>query len=543
MKSICSSTNQKVGVFPAHELSCRKRLFYSLEQAFPVTFIGYTEERDNALSAVISFSKLGSTELLPIGVPVMRLPTGGGSETTNKSIIHIANDHRLDQVLRGRRLTELRLGAIAPLSIAADTIVLASVDAAPIWCVQDSGSGVMWISALAIRELDEKECLRDRLRDGNFASLLPLVHFLKDFCSRDGWSEPPLRATIVIDDPNLHSPRYGYLQFPKLALHADRHDYHIAMAMIPFDSWYAHPKAIQIFRNARTRLSLLIHGNNHVSHELAKFRSDDEAMSCLAQALRRVKRFEKRSNVLISRVIAPPHGVCSQRAMITMLRLGFEGICVSRPYPWLQGPPREMPLAGWCPADLVAGGLPVIPRYHLNAPRDDLVFRAFLGQPLILYGHHDDASSGMEAFSAAAEQIRSLGEVQWCSLEQIVRSNFATRRTGKRIYVRNYSNNLDIRIPDGVSELVLTSPPVHGEPEKFTVSINNDDVSVTDTDEESGCRFARCHVSPGKTSIALRHMRLVTAESISSPPWRLWPIARRVLTEGRDRIRPALGRY
>ena len=114
MKGVWLPMNQKIGVFPAHELSCRKRLFHVLEQAFPVTFIGCPEERDNALSAVISFSKPDPTESSPVGVPVLRLPAGAGSETANKATIHIADDYRLDQVLHGRRLTELRLEAIAP---------------------------------------------------------------------------------------------------------------------------------------------------------------------------------------------------------------------------------------------------------------------------------------------------------------------------------------------------------------------------------------------------------------------------------------------
>ena len=100
--------------------------------------------------------------------------------------------------------------------------------------------------------------------------------------------------------------------------------------------------------------------------------------------------------------------------MQTMARSGVEALCISNPRPWLASPPPEQPLIAWEPADFV-GGLPLLPRYRLDKPRDDLVFRAFLDQPLILYGHHQDLAGGLDALSGAAAEINSLGDVRWCS--------------------------------------------------------------------------------------------------------------------------------
>jgi hypothetical protein len=70
-----------------------------------------------------------------------------------------------------------------------------------------------------------------------------------------------------------------------------------------------------------------------------------------------------------------PSNLCSEQMMRAMMLSDFEGFC--RPSP---GSTARL-LAGWEPADLVAGGFPVFPRLHVRASRDDLVLRSCLGQP------------------------------------------------------------------------------------------------------------------------------------------------------------------
>ena len=118
------------------------------------------------------------------------------------------------------------------------------------------------------------------------------------------------------------------------------------------------------------------------------------------------------------------------RALVTC---GFQALCTTRPYPWavtspslpwLTRPSDAGPLAAWGPVDVVAGGLTVLLRADLALhPREDLVLRAFLGQPLILYGHHELLRDGPEALTDAAAAIDRLGEVHWCSLSEIAHAS------------------------------------------------------------------------------------------------------------------------
>src|SRR6266480_3662974 len=101
----------------------------------------------------------------------------------------------------------------------------------------------------------------------------------------------------MFDDPNLHWRSYGYIHYPELVDHARRHNYHACFATVPMDSWYAHPKTASLFRENRTRVSLLIHGNDHTYYELAVARSDESRQALAAQALRRIERLERLSAV------------------------------------------------------------------------------------------------------------------------------------------------------------------------------------------------------------------------------------------------------
>ena len=78
-------------------------------------------------------------------------------------------------------------------------------------------------------------------------------------------------------------------------------------------------------------------------------------------------------------------------------------------------------MVGWGRREIVAGGLPSLPRTGFNAPREDLVLRAFLGQPLIVYAHHDLLEHGLEVLSEAAATVDALGDVRWSSLADIAR--------------------------------------------------------------------------------------------------------------------------
>jgi hypothetical protein len=367
------SERLRVGVIPLNEHARRPRLWTALEAAYPVRFEGRESHAVRELDAVVAI--------------------GTAPDCADLPLLHAtATEEEPDAKNR-----------------AAGSPLVACIPA----------------------ELEEGEALRERLRPGRNLALLALARFLADLTAHLRPAPPPLRAAFVIDDPNLRRPRYGHIDYAKLLAHARTHGYHVAIAMVPLDARVAHARAVKIFREGARNLSLCIHGNNHDGPELGRPASDAEALALVGQALRRTAAFERRTGLTVDRVMVPPHERLSEPVARALRKCGFEGVCTTRPYPWmadtlerhwLTRPPEAGPLAAWGPMDLVAGGLPVLLRAEFDHPRGDLALRAFLNQPLILYGHHDLLAKGPDALEQAAAQINRLGDVRWCSLGTIARA-------------------------------------------------------------------------------------------------------------------------
>jgi hypothetical protein len=404
------------------------------------------------------------------------------------------------------------------------------------------GGSTVDLVAAGCEGLGEGRVLRDLLRPGRFLGLLPLLHFLREVSGKLAWSAPPPRALVIFDDPNLHWTSYGYLKLRELARSARTHGYHVAFATIPLDGFFAHPAAVRILRERSGEMSLVVHGAEHEGAELLRSRPGDQTRSLLAQALRRIESFEGRTGLRVERVMVPPHGVCSHETLRAMLALDFEAVCTFWPFPEPPGtPPPGWPLAGWEPAQLLGGGLPVLSRYPFAGhPLDDLVFRAFLDQPLILFGHHDDLAGGFDRLLEAVEFVQGLGAVTWMSAGGIARTNLFTRREERTLRVRLFTRRASVEVPAGVDSVIVELPPAHGpEGRQHLLTSAGRTGLVT-----SNTRPARVMLSVGAGRLDLRLASETALDPgrLEAPPRRIRPLVRRLATETRDRLDPALRR-
>lgn len=415
-----------VGVFPANALPRPVRLLAALEAAFPVRF---EARRGGGLRGLDAALVLGDGEAAEAaagaGLPALRLLAPEPLEPGAGADQLLGTDASLDRRLHGAKLPDTHLasalGAAAPPPERAT--VIASCNFVPTW----TRSGQLQTALLFPSELGPEEALRERLCGERSAALLPLVHFLREICEEGNRQPPVTQATFLFDDPNLHWPSYGFVKLGQLGEHARRHGYHAALATIPLDGWYAHPGALRALRESRGHLSLLVHGNDHYGDELGRLHSDAEALAHAAQALRRVHAFERRTGVGVDPVMVPPHERCSRAAATALRRCGFAALTVTQPYPWLGDggsswlahPPEAGPLVGWHPVDDVFG-LPVLLRHPIvGRSLPEMTLRAFLGQPLILYGHQNDLGQGLDLLAEAAADVDRFGPTQWRSLGEI----------------------------------------------------------------------------------------------------------------------------
>ena len=441
-------------------------------------------------------------------------------------------------VLSGRRLVLEGPQDIHPIpSWLSPMMPLASVAHATVWASRPDLSPRHFYTAFAIPELAAGECIFHHFNQRRFIALLPLLAFLRAVTEEPGWVPPPLQACFMFDDPNLHWSTYGHIDFATLAEHAAKHRYHVASATIPLDAWFVHEPTAALFREHADRISLLMHGNDHVNEELARELEPTQRLGVLAQALDRIEKLERRSKVAVSRFMAPPHGACSEPMLATMAELGYEGACISRGSleHFNQG-------AGWTrdigirPSDFVSG-TPVFSRFRIG--RDcqiAIVIAALLRQPIIPVGHHQDVAGGLRLFSELAEFINSLGDVCWRSMSDIGKAHYATRLEGRILRARMHSRLVEITVPDGVRQLVIERPWLDsGSSEPLII------VPKTGSQPETVSASVPLSVVPGQQVVVRSGpapLNFVAALPRRGLP--VWPMARRLLTEARDRVAPIL---
>jgi hypothetical protein len=510
-----------VAIAPAGALTARPRLVAALEAAFPVRFteVGAGGAEPAALVLVDADP---ASAVAPVGATGLRTLVVGDSTAADASFseVTLAADAPVDRRVQDVTLRDRLLGG----PLAGDGAVLAAAGATAVWR-RDDGAVAIDRVRCALPELEPGQVLYALLSQRAIATVA-LIHFLREVCAPVAWTAPPLRAALVFDDPNLRWRRYGFVDYPALVAHADEHGYHAAMAMIPLDATRAHRPTAALFARRADRLSLVVHGNDHLRKELLGPQDDATALALAAQAVRRIERFERRTGLAVQRIMMPPHGLCSEHTARALSAVGFEALSAIHPAPWTEERPAAPELVAWNPAEFI-GGCAVIPRDALTSTVADLALRAFLDHALIVYAHHDDVAGGLEPLAEAAARVNRLGDVRWTSVGEIARSNAVARVDAGRLVVRPFSRRVDVDVPADATTLTVAAPsPIGGALELRGWSIDGGTVQSFD---------APLEVEPGRAQIRLHGTRDVDPHTVAAPAWRPWPRLRRAGTELRDR--------
>ena len=510
---------------------------------FPVQFEERAEGYLDGLDGVIFANSNPSNQVRPLSSHAyndLHIFTSISAERKQEACspsvrLLISQSNASPSVLRGREFMIRAAADMVGIEPAPNEMTVASADGQPLWVVSRSPGRSCHRVGIPFPILSPKEDIFDYFNEERFIRVLPLIQFLRDVTSFDDWSAP-LRAAIMFDDPNLHWLSYGCMDYKALVASSNKFNYHTAIATVPLDGWFVHNPTAKIFRDNKTTLSLLVHGNNHIREELACISREDICASYLSQALRRVKNIERKSGVKVPRVMAAPHGACNMVMLKAMGLLGFEAACISsgslRYYndnkPWVRN-------IGFMMSDMIAG-LPVIPRFGLSSECcARILIAAYLHQPIIPMGHHLDLIQGLELLQNTADFINSLGNVQWMDMQSIARSNFLSMRDGQRLYIRPYSRCVNVKIPQGVHE-VQVSRTWHSIEVADQIQIWCDGFLLNSQQADD---LTAAVVAPHSSiCIIIKHSQSIHHDTV--PPFSLqpWPILRRQLAECRDRLTP-----
>jgi len=543
---------KRIGVFPSAQYEAYQGLFLVLSSLFPVEFSKAERDSYAGLAALILFdgTREAGTRAAATGIRCyVVLNTGGKSVHCASANVDFTSAANLPAYFQNQTFVDVDVKEFVPLSSLPGDASVASKAGHVLWIYRPEARSSVDFIAVALPNLVDGQYLCEYLQPGRFMRLLPLFHFLREVTKDIAWVAPSLRACFMFDDPNLHAASYGYINYRDLVHHATIHNYHATLATIPIDAWRVHSKTARLFRENRSRISLLIHGNNHTYKEMLSHGPDVSKAGLLAQALRRIERFEKNSGMEVSRVMSVPHSACTEEMMHYMLFLGYEAACL----PWdslfrFNPDHRWSPTTGLNMVDFQGCGLPIISRIRLQPEwnpqlrlypdwKTGIILSAFLSQPIIFIGHHQDAGAGMELLREVADTINRLGNVMWMDMKSIVRSNYMTRSEGKLFRIKMYSRRIVVQVPEDIDEMSVERPWIaeDGETEMLLC-------------KRAGTKTLK--LTAGRVTTAIPVQPLETIELITvpnttlrhselrSPSFRLWPLARRIMTEGRDRLLP-----
>jgi len=514
------------------------RLFEWLSSVFPVQFVTKSADDAGAVDGVVYFGQRPRDNSGPT-LPSLTYLGNSDKEPAAIGTVVFGDDMATPQVLRRRSVAQQFCYRPKPLTLNGSHVVLASYGGQPLWATTRGASARADVTTAQLPIIDYYPSFFEYFNRDNFINLLPLVDFVRRLTGEDQWTQPPLRACFMFDDPNLHSTGYGFIDFPTLARHAEQCRYHVSFATIPLDGWFYSRRTAQLFREQKSRLSLLVHGNDHVQLELGAFGSNQDAIDSLAQALRRVERIEKRTEVEISRVMAAPFGACTEETMSVMARLGFEAACISpgslryhnSGCPWSNS-------LGLRTSEVIAG-LPVLPRFTLSGrSKNSALLAAYLGQPIVPMAHHQDVANGLDQLADVAQFINSLGEVRWSDMTSIARSNILLRQEKDLLRVRPYSRKFRVMVPAGTTSVSVELPAGAFLNETVQIAVASGSKAIYSGPAGMPLAVAASTV----LDVALQTPGALDPHSVPDRGLNFWAFARRQMTEGRDRLQPLFRR-
>lgn len=511
-------------------------LLAALEQLTDVAFTGAGECDASLHLGAGSSSRSDQPEDAGPSLRCAPIPVDNDDASAERVNVRFSSDPDVPWVFRGRTVSTTVPANCAPLLPVDGERVLASTAAGALWVVRTVEGCAHFRSAMPLQEIPLRGSFAQVFSGSSFLANLPLLQLLAQSSSTGIGVEQTVRASFMFDDPNLHWSSYGYVHYAHLLAQAERENFHVSFATIPLDAWYANPRTAKHFRDHPNRLSLLVHGNNHTKHELAREATAQGCSALLHQARKRIEQLERRASVVVDRVMVPPHGACSTAMLAALPAAGFEGACLSSGSLAAHNPGadwvREL---GFRPAEQILG-CSVLPRWAMiGISQSELLVAAYLGRPLILRGHHGDLRDGLELLSSAARFINGIGDVQWRNNAGLMGSSYRLNMVGSTANVQPFAREVCVCLPEHATSVVVEPAEPGLASERFLASGLSIEGMVSARYDDA----VPLTPAGGKQTIKLsRSVALAPPDSIPDRGIDVSSVLRRFLTEARDRLMP-----
>jgi hypothetical protein len=279
-----------------------------------------------------------------------------------------------------------------------------------------------------------------------FAAIAAPMMFLRYAGGERVWHTPGDYANLTIDDLWLREP-YGHVNYESLLQEAEQHDYHATIAFIPWNFDRSEPKMVSLFQAHPDRLSICVHGNNHVHQEFGPFDSHPlgKQSKDIEQSLARMEKFKQLTNIPYDAVMVFPHSISPEATFSALKGTNFLATANSLNVPSDAKTPSDVEFA-LRTATLHFANFPSLRRYsaETDIPKLQLAIDAFLGNPMLFYAHESFFASGIDAFNKTADEVNQIQpDMQWRGLGDIAKHLYLERlRDDGNFDVRTFSGSI-----------------------------------------------------------------------------------------------------
>ena len=268
-----------------------------------------------------------------------------------------------------------------------------------------------------------------------FATIAPAMMFVKYSAGDRGWHTVQHYANLTIDDPWLREP-YGHLNYRDLLHEMETHNFHTTIAFIPWNYARSEGDVVSLFRRHPDRFSVCIHGDNHDHKEFEDLvsKSFKVQIAALQQSLARMQQFKALTGIPYDMVFVFPHSIGPEVILTKLKEYNFLATVNSGNVPMDRHRPSESEFI-LRPVTVAFADFPSIVRYPAGVPVSSGFLRisAFLGNPLLFYGHQDLFTNGIDAFDHIADEVNDIEpDMRWRSLGDVVRHLYLIRASGER---------------------------------------------------------------------------------------------------------------
>ena len=297
----------------------------------------------------------------------------------------------------------------------------------------------------------------DELDDYLF-NLIPYFIFINDATEGNTWKGNDLFANFTIDDPFLIEP-YGSLHYKKLLHEMQIHNFHTTIAFIPRNYARNEDEVINLFKKNPERFSISIHGNNHDRREFYRYKkhkifepfkvkSIEEQEFNIAQSIVRMNEFTRMTGIKYDKVMSFPQDISPAPTLGILKKYGYQAT--------ING--SNIPLDSDVTDKIKYNLRPVITNYYGFASFSRLKvkfynslrirFAMFIGNPILLYSHHDIFKEDNKQFNFISDEINKISpKIKWRSLGEILSNWYLIRK--------NAENNYDVKI--FTPEIIITN--------------------------------------------------------------------------------------